>query len=192
MATDVTASEAPARIVETAVRRLGRVDGLVNNAGLARFGALECSRDDDIAAMVAVNLLAPLLLVRAATDPLRAAHGAVVNVSSIGGVVATPGRAAYGATKAAVNHLTRSLARELAPGIRVNAVLPGPVDTPMYGDLGIDDDAAARLRDEMIRTTPAGRMGVPGEVARWVCHLLDRQSAWVTGSLVTIDGGRSC
>ncbi len=192
LAMDVTLAEAPAQIVDAVACRFGRIDGLVNNAGLARFCALEGSRDEDILAMLAVNLLAPLRLIRAAAGTLRAAGGAVVNVSSIGGVVATPGRAAYGATKAALNHLTRSLARELAPDIRVNAVLPGAVDTPMYDDLGLDATTAVRLKDEMIRTTPAGRMGRPDEVARWICHLLDRQNAWVTGSLVTIDGGRSC
>lgn len=188
---DVSAPEAPAQIVGAAIASCHRLDGLVNNAGLARFGPLRSCTDQDIQAMFAVNLLAPLRLIRAAEESLRAAGGAVVNVSSIGGVVATPDRAAYGATKAALNHLTRSLARELAPQVRVNAVLPGPVDTPMYGDLGLDAEASRRLADELVRTTPAGRMGQPAEVARWICWLLDDRSSWATGSLLTIDGGRS-
>ena len=111
-------------------------------------------RDEDILAMLAVNLLAPLRLIRAAAAPLRAVRGAVVNVSSIGGVVATPGRAAYGASKAAVNHLTRSLAREFAPDVRVNAVLPGAVDTPMYVGPPERPECGPSLRFKRLEAAP--------------------------------------
>lgn len=103
-----------------------------------------------------------------------------------------PGRSFYGASKAALNSLTRSLARELAPDVRVNAVLPGPVDTPMWSDLGLDPEQAASLRSSLLAATPMGRFGRPDEVARWVCGLLDPElSGWITGALIAVDGGRT-
>ncbi|MYV89746.1 SDR family oxidoreductase, partial [Streptomyces sp. SID1034] len=134
----------------------------------------------------------PVHLIRAALPELRERQGAVVNVSSVGGALAMPGRSLYGATKAALNSLTRSLARELAPRVRVNAILPGPVDTPMYGDLGLDERATRDLVADMVEATPLGRFGTPDDIAGWVCNLLDPEaSGWVTGALVAIDGGRS-
>jgi NAD(P)-dependent dehydrogenase (short-subunit alcohol dehydrogenase family) len=186
------AQEGAARAVIRAVlQRFDRIDALINNAGYARFAPLELARDEDARAMFDTNLLAPFSLTRAAIEPLRAAHGSVVNISSIGGLVTTPNRVMYGALKAALNHMTRSLARELAPTVRVNALLPGPVETPMYDELGLDDHQVAALRQQMLTTTPLGRMGQPVEVARWVIMLIGPAATWVTGSLIAVDGGRS-
>jgi NAD(P)-dependent dehydrogenase (short-subunit alcohol dehydrogenase family) len=107
-------------------------------------------------------------------------------------LLALPTRAVYGASKAALAHLTRSLARELAPDVRVNAVLPGAIDTEMYADLGWSDEETARLRAEMVRRTPLGRMGTVDDVVPWIEMLLSPASEWVTGSLIVVDGGRSC
>lgn len=189
---DVTARGAADAVVSRTLDRFGRLDGLVNNAGLARFAPLDLADPEDWERMVATNLLAPAALIRAALGALRDARGSVVNVSSIGGRVATPGRCVYGATKAALTHLTRSLARELAPEVRVNAVLPGAVDTPMYDDLGMDDTAAAALRVRMVETTPLGRMGGPEDVAQWVATVLGPAGRWMTGTELVVDGGRSC
>jgi NAD(P)-dependent dehydrogenase (short-subunit alcohol dehydrogenase family) len=188
---DLVTPEAPNHVVSMAMRTYGRINGLVNSAGMARFGSLDGSSDAEIRAMFEINFMAPLRLIRASIPALRETHGSIVNVSSIGGVVATPGRAAYGALKAAVNHLTRSLAKELAPDVRVNAILPGAVVTPMWDDLGISGAETDALFNEMIRTTPMRRLGKPEEVAAWVCDLLEDEKSWVTGSLVTVDGGRS-
>jgi NAD(P)-dependent dehydrogenase (short-subunit alcohol dehydrogenase family) len=188
---DVAHAEMHGRIVDVALRNFGRLDGLVNSAGIARFSTLQNCRDDDVRLMFEVNFLAPLRLIREASAALRAAHGSVVNISSIGGVVATPRRAPYGAIKAALNHLTRSLARELAPEVRVNAVLPGPIVTPMWDDLGIGMAEMEDLTSEMIQTTPAGRLGRPEDVASWICELLGDRGGWTTGTLLVIDGGRS-
>jgi NAD(P)-dependent dehydrogenase (short-subunit alcohol dehydrogenase family) len=190
-AIDVVAPEAPNHIVHAALDAYGRVDGLVNSAGVARFGFLDTATDAEVRAMFEVNFMAPLRLIRACISALRETRGSIVNVSSIGGIVPTPGRAAYGAIKAAVNHLTRSLARELAPDVRINAILPGAIATPMWGDLGISNAETDALFEEMIQTTPMRRMGKPEEIAPWVCDLLENERSWVTGSLITVDGGRS-
>lgn len=178
-------------VVRAALERFGRVDALINNAGVARFARVEDAEDEDLESMLDAHVRGPFYLVRAALPSLRPARGAVVNVSSIGGALATPGRSLYGATKAAQNHLTRSLARELAPEVRVNAILPGPVETPMHEHTGLDPVALGELREEMLRTTPAGRFGLPAEVARWIGYLLDDANRWVTGALFCVDGGRS-
>lgn len=189
---DISAEPGARAAVEAAVERFGTVDGLVNNAGLARFAPFEKADPADLDAMLGVNLLGPVHLIRAALPELRARQGSVVNVSSVGGVLAMPDRALYGATKAALNSLTRSLARELAPSVRVNAILPGPVDTPMYGCLGLDERATRDLVAGLVEATPLGRFGAPDDIAVWVCNLLDPEtSGWVTGALVAIDGGRS-
>ncbi|MCE7079581.1 SDR family NAD(P)-dependent oxidoreductase [Streptomyces sp. ST2-7A] len=189
-AVDVTAPDAPARIAERAGEVLGGVDALVNNAGHAVFDCLEDAAETDLRAMIDTNLVAPALLVRALLPPLRASRGCVVNVSSVGGVLAMPNRSFYGASKAALNSLTRSLAVELAPEVRVNAVLPGPVDTGLW-DLAAGEGADA-LREGIVAGTPLGRFGLAPEVAAWVCHLVDSEtSSWVTGSLVSVDGGRT-
>ncbi len=192
MAMDVTEPTAPARLRGLVRDRFARLDGLVNCAGLARFAALESADLDDLDRMLAVNLRAPAALIQALLPALVEARGSVVNVTSVGGVLTMPGRSLYGASKAAINSLTRSLARELAPGVRVNAVVPGPVDTPMYDDLGLGPEDTESLRTGLLRNTPMARFGRPDEVAKWVCALLDPHlSGWVTGALLTVDGGRS-
>jgi NAD(P)-dependent dehydrogenase (short-subunit alcohol dehydrogenase family) len=189
---DVTDPAAPARLRALVQERFGRLDGLVNCAGLARFARLEAADLGDLDRMVAVNLRAPAALIQTLLPALTEASGSVVNVTSIGGVVAMPGRSLYGASKAAINSLTRSLARELAPDVRVNAVVPGPVDTPMYDDLGLGSEETASLRKALMDSTPMARFGLPDEVARWACALLDpKSSGWITGVLFTVDGGRS-
>ncbi|MGC4892245.1 SDR family NAD(P)-dependent oxidoreductase [Micromonospora sp. DT31] len=189
---DITEPTAPARLRALVQERFARLDGLVNCAGLARFAPLPSADLTDLDRMLAVNLRAPAALIQALLPALADAGGSVVNVTSVGGVLAMPGRSMYGATKAAINSLTRSLARELAPRVRVNAVVPGPVDTPMYDDLGLAPAQTQALRDGLLDSTPMARFGRPEEVAKWVHVLLDRDlSGWVTGALIAVDGGRS-
>lgn len=189
-ACDVTGRKAVTSITSAAHEKLGGIDAIVNNAGHARFAPLGQAEREEFEQMLATNVVAPAELVRAALPELQANRGSVVNVSSVGGVLAMPGRAYYGASKAALNSLTRSLAMELAPNVRVNAVLPGPVHTGLWEEAAADD--VGRLRERIIASTPMGRFGEPGEVATWVCHLLDPRSAtWVTGSVIAVDGGRT-
>ncbi|MER7080133.1 NAD(P)-dependent dehydrogenase, short-chain alcohol dehydrogenase family [Saccharopolyspora kobensis] len=192
VAQDICAPGAAERIIATATDRFGRLDAVVNNAGLARFGGLDSIDPTEFDAMFAVNVRAPADLIRCALPWLRAGRGSVVNVSSVGGVLSMPGRAFYGATKAALNSLTRSLARELAPEVRVNAILPGPVDTPMWAGTGLDDAGIQQLRVDLTSSTPMGRFGEDAELGRWVCLLIDPEvSGWITGALIPVDGGRT-
>lgn len=115
---------------------------------------------------------------------LRVHRGSIINVTSVGGELATPKRSFYGATKAAINHLTRSLAIEFAPEVQINAVLSGPVDTPINDGLRLDASATKRLRIDLTAMTPLGCFGRPKEIAQWVCLLLGDTGAWVTGVLL--------
>lgn len=192
VAEDVSAPGAAERIVAAATEAFGRLDAVVNNAGLARFGELETTDPAQFDAMLAVNVRAPAELIRCALPQLRAHRGSVVNISSVGGALSMPGRAFYGASKAALNSLTRSLARELAPDVRVNAVMPGPVDTPMWHETGLDGAGTEHLRVGLLASTPMGRFGQDTEIGRWVSLLIDPEvSGWVTGALIPVDGGRT-
>jgi NAD(P)-dependent dehydrogenase (short-subunit alcohol dehydrogenase family) len=192
LAVDITEWGSGEYIVGEALGTFSRIDALINNAGMARLAGIEQLAHEDAEAMMRTNLVGPAFLIRHALEALRETKGTVVNVGSIGGTLSVPSRAMYGASKAALHHLTRSLARELAPDVRVNAVLPGAIDTPMYDDLGCTAEQVASLRRDMIDTTPLGRMGTPDDVVPWIELLLSPAGQWVTGSLFVIDGGRSC
>ncbi|WP_209707782.1 SDR family NAD(P)-dependent oxidoreductase [Crossiella equi] len=187
---DIADPAAAERIVTVGRERFGPVTGLVNNAGTARFAALDTAQPEDLEHMFAVHVSGPVRLVQRCLTDLRRARGSIVNVTSVGGALATPGRSFYGATKAAINHLTRSLAVELAPEVRVNAILPGPVDTPIYDDLGISPGETITLREKLSEATPLRRFGTSEEVAHWVCLLLGDAAGWLTGVLLPVDGGR--
>jgi NAD(P)-dependent dehydrogenase (short-subunit alcohol dehydrogenase family) len=189
---DVTRRDAAEEVVSRTLLAFGTIAALVNNAGLASFASNERAELDDWYRMFHTNTLAPAAFIKHATPALRKARGVVINIGSIGGLLALPQRAMYGASKAALAHLTRSLARELAPEIRVNAVLPGAIDTDMYDTLGLRESETLELRAEMIRTTPLERMGTVEDVVPWIEVLLGPAGRWVTGSLVVVDGGRSC
>lgn len=177
--------------VDRTILKFGRLDAIVNNAGIARFAPIDSASLGDLEFMLDAHLRGPINLIRAALPHLRAAGGVIVNVSSVAGLSGTPGRSFYGATKAALNHLTRSLALELAPEVRVNAVLPGPVNTPIYDSLGYQKEELDAFREDLLCRTPLKRFAEPDEIATWVCLLLSTESRWVTGTLICVDGGRS-
>ncbi len=188
---DVTSAEAPARLVDAALSRFGRLDAVVNAAGVIASGPLEQIDDDAWDRMMDINTRAPFRLLRAATPHLADRRGAVVNVSSVAGLRAFPGVLAYAVSKAAVDQLTRCAAVELAPrGIRVNAVNPGVVVTELHRRGGMGEAAYAAFLERARETHPLGRPGQPDEVAELILFLATARSAWMTGETIAIDGGR--
>jgi NAD(P)-dependent dehydrogenase (short-subunit alcohol dehydrogenase family) len=193
---DVTRACDAERMVDEAVRAFGGVDCLINNAGIEGAVAPLVEYPEAVFDRVmAVNVKGVWLGIKAVAPAMRArGGGAIVNVSSISGLRASPGMVAYGASKHAVNGLTRTAAVELAPdGIRVNAICPAPMDTAMrraieHARSPADPDAARRAA---LARTPLGRYGEPEEVAALIAFLCSADAAYVTGVAYTIDGGRT-
>jgi NAD(P)-dependent dehydrogenase (short-subunit alcohol dehydrogenase family) len=193
MLADVANEDQATEAVQAVVREAGRLDILVNNAGVGTFVPLEQSTGALIRPQFEVNVLGTTFVTRAALGALKASKGSVVNISSsAGGHKPSPGAAHYGATKAAIESLTRSWALELAPaGVRVNAIAPGGTLTPGLGKLGVPAEALPQLQAAILKQLPLGRMGTPGEVARWILQVADPSVTWLTGQVLGIDGGMS-
>jgi len=190
-AADVTAADAPDRIVRTAIEAYGGVDVLVNAAGVIATGTLEATSDETWDAMMAVNMRAPFRLMRAAASSLVERKGNVVNVSSVNGLRSFPGVLAYCVSKAGVDHLTRCAAIEMAPrGVRVNAVNPGVTVTNLHRRSGMDESKYAAFLERSKETHPLGRPGDAGEVAALILFLASDRAGWMTGETIPIDGGR--
>ncbi|MFD2763116.1 SDR family NAD(P)-dependent oxidoreductase [Micromonospora eburnea] len=190
LAADVTAADAPGRLVDAALDRYGRLDVLINNAGIAGDAAL--AEFDEAAArrQLDTNLLAPIRLAHAALTALAETRGVIVNVTTSIGQRAWPGSAVYAAGKAALDSLTRSWAVELAPqGIRVVSVAPGAIDTPIGEHLGRSPEQLAAVRRWQLARTPLGRIGRPEDVAWAIRQLCDPAAGFVTGVVLPVDGG---
>ncbi|MFI8521387.1 SDR family NAD(P)-dependent oxidoreductase [Streptomyces sp. NPDC085481] len=185
---DVTREEDWAAAVATAKERFGRIDGLVNNAGILRFNELVSTPLDEFQAIVQVNQVGCFLGIRSVAPEIEASGGGtIVNTASYTGVTGMAGVGAYAATKHAVLGLTRVAALELAgKGIRVNAVCPGAIDTAMSNPEGVDPEATAELYRKLV---PLGRIGRPEEVAALALFLTGEDSAYITGQPFVIDGG---
>lgn len=162
----------------------GRVDVLVNNAGILDDALLGMISEDMIAQTLSVNTVSPILHMQAAARLMRKSGGSIINVSSIIGRVGNTGQVVYSASKAAVIGMTLSAAKELAPqGIRVNAVAPGFIGTDMTAALPADKYA------ERVASIKMGRVGTPEDVARVVLFLASGLSGYVTGQVIGVDGG---
>ena len=180
---DVGKADAIDRLFAEIASQCGRVDVLVNNAGRSGLGALTDIDWDDATAVLEVNFKSVLFCSAKAVPLFPAEGGAIINLSSVLAAQPSPGQGLYAASKAAVEALTRVMAQELGPkNIRVNAVAPGPTDT----DLLPDDQY---LRDYILSRTPLGRIGDPVFIARIIAFLATENAAWMTGQIVTADGG---
>jgi glucose 1-dehydrogenase len=187
IAADVSAAADWARLADEARDRLGAVGILHSNAAAYTVApALELA-EADWRRTLDVCLTSMHLAVRALGAQLRAKRGAIVVTSSVHAAFGLPGHSAYAAAKGGLVALTRQLAVELAPEVRVNAVLPGPVATPLWGRMGLDDGALAAAA----RSTALGRVGTAEEVAAVVAFLASDDAAFVTGAALPVDGGWS-
>jgi len=189
---DVTDAAAPELIVGTAMAAFGRVDVLVNNAAIVRQTSSGAAGRAAAEEMIATNLLAPMYLTQAALHYLVTTQGVVINVSTSIGQRAwpMPGGELYAALKTALESLTRSWAVQFAPrGIRVAAVAPGPVATPIARHQGLTPEQADATRDALIARVPVARIGQPEEVAFWIVQLARPEAAYTTGVVIPVDGG---
>lgn len=182
---DVAVRDEAERVIEAAIQGYGRLDVLVNNAGITRDGLLMRMSDDDWNTVLATNLTGAFHTTRAALRPMvRKRQGRIINVTSIVGLTGNAGQGNYAAAKAGLIGFTKSVAREVASrNITVNAVAPGYIVTEMTAQL--PDDAKAKIAGQI----PLGRLGLPEDVAGVVAFLASPAAAYITGSVLTVDGG---
>jgi NAD(P)-dependent dehydrogenase (short-subunit alcohol dehydrogenase family) len=180
--------DAARRCVDFALERFGRLDILVNNAGTnAAYGPLVDQHYDAFRKTIDVNLWAPIMWSSLAARSWMSQHGgAIVNTASLGGLTTEPNLGVYNATKAALIHLTKQSAVELAPMVRVNAVAPGVVRTKLSELLWRADEQS--VADSL----PLARIGEPEDIGRAIAFLASDAAAWITGQTLVIDGGASC
>ncbi len=182
---DVTNADEVGDLVEQTLNSHGRLDALVNNAGITRDNLMMRMSEADWDAVLTTNLKGAFLCSKAAIRPMmRQRSGAIVNLTSVVGLVGNPGQTNYAAAKAGLIGFTKSVAREMAArGITANAVAPGFIETDMVAGLG------AELRENVLQQIPLGRMGDPRDVARLVAFLSSDAAGYITGQTIAVDGG---
>jgi len=182
---DVSDPEQASALVDAVIEKMGRIDVLVNNAGIARDGLLVRMSDEDWDAVISTNLTGVFRVTRAAAKHMmKARSGSIVNITSVIGLVGNAGQANYAAAKSGVIGLTKSVARELAPrNVRVNAVAPGFIETDMTAGL------SEQVRELASAQIAMKRFGSPDDVSKLVCFLASDDAGYITGQTVAVDGG---
>jgi len=185
MACDVTDSDRVGAVVDEVVKLWGGLQILVNNAGITRDNMIIRMKDDQWDAVININLKGTFLFIRAAAKPMmKGRQGRIINIASVSGLMGNPGQANYSASKAGVIGLTRTVARELAGrNITINAVAPGFIATDMTAALGEE------ILQEVRKQIPLGRLGDPQDVADAVLFLASDAASFITGHILTVDGG---
>ena len=182
---DVADSAQVKKLMDEAIKAFGRIDILVNNAGITRDGLLMMMKEEDFDAVLSANLKGTFLCMKAVSRTMmKQRYGRIVNLSSVVGLRGNAGQVNYAASKAGVIGMTKSLAKELASrGVTVNAVAPGFIDTDMTAAM---PEAA---KTATLASIPMGRLGAPEDVARVVAFLASGEAAYVTGQVLSVDGG---
>lgn len=190
---DVTKSQTHTHLCEMTVSEFGAVHGLCNVAGVLGPGTLSEVSEAQFDHVMHVNCLAQLLSIRAFSSDLRKSGGSIVNVASVGALVGLPLMSVYCASKAAVVGMTRSVAVELAPQVRCNVVCPGGIDTPMARGLlaSVPKEERDGLLGKLIGRQLLKRFATPLEIAQIIVFLVSDESAFMTGSVVSADGGHT-
>ncbi len=185
LACNVTDSARVGEVVEEVVKMWGSLQILVNNAGITRDNMILRMKDDQWDAVLNINLRGTFLFTRAAARPIiKGKNGRIINIASVSGLMGNPGQANYSASKAGVIGLTRTVARELAGrDVTVNAVAPGFIATDMTAALG------AETLEQIKKEIPLGRLGQPQDVADAVLFLASDAASFITGHVLTVDGG---
>jgi 3-oxoacyl-[acyl-carrier protein] reductase len=182
---DITSADDVASLIEGAIAAFGKLDVLVNNAGITRDTLLMRMSEDDWDAVLTTNLKGAFLCSKAAIRPMiRQRSGAIVNLTSVIGLVGNAGQANYAAAKAGLVGFTKSLAREVGSrGITVNAVAPGFIETRLT------DVLSDEIKEQSIKQIPLGRFGTPEDVAGAVAFLVSPAARYITGHTLSVDGG---
>jgi NAD(P)-dependent dehydrogenase (short-subunit alcohol dehydrogenase family) len=189
---DVTEYSQLDRLIAETIDKFGRIDVLVNAAGIIKNGNIENTTLEDWDKMLDINLRSVFYLMQKCLPFLEETKGNIVNVSSVTGTRAFPNVLAYCVSKAAVDQLTRCSALELAPkGIRVNAVNPGVVVTNIHKRGGMAEGDYEKFLEHSKTTHPLGRVGRPEEIAELIYYLASDKASWITGATYEIDGGRA-